>query len=116
MFAPEPHPAADIPLVKLNRYGAHVALAPVPELSVPAAPNDSVERLAGVYRELGSRLRTQGRASEAISAYRQVLTLHPDNAEIGITLAECVKEQGQFEEAALLYKHALSLAPAGADT
>jgi len=76
----------------------------------------SADRLAGIYRELGSRLRAQGRVAEAITAYRHVLTLRPASAEIAVALAECVKEQGQFEEAALLYTHAVTLAPADPDT
>lgn len=62
---------------------------------------------------LGSRLRREGRLSEAIEAHRQATALDPSSWEIQVNLGNALKAAGRFEDALLAFDAAIALGGKG---
>ena len=60
------------------------------------------------------RLRRNGRYTEAVSAYRELLALRPDCAEVHNNLGMAQQELGDLEEALRSYRRAIALDPESA--
>ncbi len=60
---------------------------------------------------LALREHRAGRLAEAAAAYRQILALRPDRAEVWNNLGNVLKDQGKFDEAAVQYERAVALNP-----
>ena len=52
-----------------------------------------------------------GRLSQAAAAYRKILTIRPDLAEVHSDLGTILAHQGQFDEAAVRFRQAIALKP-----
>lgn len=60
---------------------------------------------------LGNVLQVQGRLSEAVDCYQQVLALKPDSVAVLNNLGYTLQQQGKWEEAMTHYQQALALQP-----
>ncbi|NIS54314.1 MAG: tetratricopeptide repeat protein, partial [Phycisphaerae bacterium] len=77
------------------------------ERSIALAPNASVG-----YGNLGSTLCYAGRIDEGIDILKQGIRLNPFPDQLFfLNLGRCNRQRGQYEEALIAYKKALSLSP-----
>jgi len=84
------------------------------ELMSDLASGGDQQDLNAQFRQANA-LRCEGRAGDAIAAYRRLLSLWPDCAEIYNNLGLALQDEGSLAEAAGSYLHALSLKPELAD-
>ncbi len=70
---------------------------------------------ADAYTGLGSRYQSQGRVEEAIAAYRQALSVRPDDAETLNNIGNVLYARGEAAEAIDSYQKAIRLDPNHAD-
>jgi predicted O-linked N-acetylglucosamine transferase (SPINDLY family) len=66
---------------------------------------------AEAYCNLGAALKGQGKADEAVAAYRQAIAIKPHYFRAYFNLGNALKEQGKFGEAIAAYRHAVRLKP-----
>ena len=64
---------------------------------------------------MGNALKEQGKLEEAIAAYKKVIALKPDCAEVYSNMGVALKDQGKLEEAIEAYNKALSIKPVYAE-
>ncbi|HEX4145070.1 MAG TPA: tetratricopeptide repeat protein [Pirellulales bacterium] len=69
-------------------------------------PGDFDALVVVAQREHGAR-----RLAEAVAAYRKILAIRPDIAEVHYNLGNVLVEQGQLDEAAAEYQQALAIRP-----
>jgi tetratricopeptide (TPR) repeat protein len=60
--------------------------------------------------EEGNRLYKDGQYDEAITVYRKFLEANPGLYQIQVSIADCLREKGSFEEAIALYNEVIKLA------
>jgi protein O-GlcNAc transferase len=70
-----------------------------------------LRRDAEFYVNLGIALAEARKTDEAIAAYRESLSLKPDNAKVCSNLGNLLKERWELEEAEALYRKAIALEP-----
>jgi tetratricopeptide (TPR) repeat protein len=73
-------------------------------------PGEPAELEALVALALGEH--RAGRLAEAAAAYRKILALRPDSAEVYSNLGDILREQGKLDAAAAHYERAVALKPA----
>jgi tetratricopeptide (TPR) repeat protein len=72
-------------------------------------------RSPGVWNNLGTELRNQGKREEAAAALRRAIELKPEYAEAHCNLGLVLRDQGRREEAAAAFRKALELKPDSAE-
>ena len=72
----------------------------------PESGPNSRRCVALAVREHGA-----GRLAEAAAAYRRILALRPDSAEVHSNLGDVLREQGKLDAAAVHYQRAVALKP-----
>jgi len=81
--------------------------------SLTLNPHNTVirENLARLYYNLGIYLNNQGKAQEAIAAYREAIRLTPNSTPPYNALAFILASHGKSDKAILLYKKAVKIDP-----
>jgi tetratricopeptide (TPR) repeat protein len=69
------------------------------------------QRLAAAQLALANGLRDQGRASEAVTCYHEVIRITPHRVAVWNALGSCLIGMRQFEEAVSCFEKALALCP-----
>ena len=76
-----------------------------------ASPTPGEPAVLNALAALAEREHRAGRLGEAASAYRQILTVRPDVAEMHNNLGNVLSDQGKVDEAMTEYERAAALKP-----
>src|SRR5436190_23352452 len=60
---------------------------------------------------LGIALKEQGKLDEAVTAYRQAISINPDYVEVHLNLGNALQERGKLDDALASYDRALAMKP-----
>ena len=92
--------------------GAFRSTAVVAPASVEASGVERAHQFWAVYGRAGDA-RTAGRLDEAVTLYRQALSLRPEHEDSLYYLASCLRERREYAEAARLSKTLIDRDPGG---